>query len=72
MNYYFDLRLFTKQLFNKYVINSEMLHDCYSVFILSTGFSLAVFQFWKVTVRNVITETTTKATAYTHQYIGIL
>ncbi len=34
--------------------------------------SLAVFQFWKVTVRNVITETTTKATAYTHQYIGIL
>ena len=49
-----------------------MLHDCYSVFMLSTGFSLAVFQFWKVTVRNVITETTTKATAYTHQYIGIL
>ena len=67
MNYYFDLRLFTKQLFNKYVIISRMLHDCYSVFMLITGFSLAARQFWKVTVTIVTADTSRKASMNTHQ-----
>lgn len=44
-----------------------MLHDCYSVFMLITGFSLAARQFWKVTVTIVTADTSRKASMNTHQ-----
>ena len=39
----------------------------YSLLILFTGFSFAAFQFWKLTVNNVITVTINKAIKNTHQ-----
>ena len=42
----------------------------YSLLILFTGFSFAAFQFWKLTVNNVITVTINKAIKNTHPWIG--
>ena len=44
----------------------------YSLLILFTGFSFAAFQFWKLTVNNVITVTINKAIKNTHPWIGVL
>lgn len=54
---------YTPKNFCFYTGKTNDLPARYSVFILSTGFSLAVFQFWRFTVKNVITETITKAAA---------
>ena len=43
----------------------------YSLLILFTGFSFAAFQFWKLTVNNVITVTNNKAIKNTHPWNGV-